>query len=132
MEGGSPATDEERRDVERRTSQMSEELRELIPSLWIRVGIPLAVADGLWYGQQWAWWTAVAKPAAPQRLDAAVFAHAATRFASRERGRVLPDAPFRARVFTNSSEQTRAALLAGLDVAPREIHIPAPPRARFA
>lgn len=31
-----------------------------LPSMWIRVGIPLAVAGGLWYGQQWAWWTAVA------------------------------------------------------------------------
>jgi hypothetical protein len=31
-----------------------------LPSLWIRVGIPLAVAGGIWFGQQWAWWTAVA------------------------------------------------------------------------
>lgn len=31
-----------------------------VAPLWIRVGLPLAVAGGLWYGQQWAWWTAVA------------------------------------------------------------------------
>lgn len=31
-----------------------------VPSIWIRVGIPIAVAGGLWYGQPWAWWTAVA------------------------------------------------------------------------
>ena len=30
-----------------------------VAPLWIRVGLPLAVAGGLWYGQQWAWWTAV-------------------------------------------------------------------------
>jgi hypothetical protein len=30
------------------------------PPFWIRVGLPLAVAGGLWYGQHWAWWTAVA------------------------------------------------------------------------
>ena len=27
--------------------------------LWIRAGIPLAVAGGLWFGQRWAWWIAV-------------------------------------------------------------------------
>ncbi|PYR23116.1 MAG: hypothetical protein DMF98_19140 [Acidobacteria bacterium] len=31
-----------------------------VPPLWIRVGIPLAVAGGLWFGQQWSWWIAVA------------------------------------------------------------------------
>jgi hypothetical protein len=30
------------------------------PSIWIRAGITLAVAGGLWFGQQWAWWIAVA------------------------------------------------------------------------
>jgi len=30
------------------------------PPLWVRVALPLAVAGGLWSGQQWAWWTAVA------------------------------------------------------------------------
>ena|SRR5438046_1439246 len=31
-----------------------------LPSLWIRAAIPLAVAGGLWFGQPWAWWLAVA------------------------------------------------------------------------
>jgi hypothetical protein len=31
-----------------------------LPPLWIRAGIPLSVAGGLWFGQQWAWWIAVA------------------------------------------------------------------------
>jgi hypothetical protein len=31
-----------------------------LPPLWIRAGIPLAGAGGLWFGQQWAWWIAVA------------------------------------------------------------------------
>ena len=30
-----------------------------LPPLWMRIGIPLTVAGGLWFGQQWAWWTAV-------------------------------------------------------------------------
>ena len=30
-----------------------------LPPLWIRAGIPLAVAAGLWFGQKWAWWLAV-------------------------------------------------------------------------
>jgi hypothetical protein len=34
-----------------------------LPPLWIRAGIPLAVAGGLWFGQQWAWWVAVAMTA---------------------------------------------------------------------
>ena len=29
-------------------------------AIWIRTGVPLAVAGGLWLGQQWAWWAAVA------------------------------------------------------------------------
>jgi hypothetical protein len=35
-----------------------------LPPLWIRAGIPLAVAGGLWFGQEWAWWVAVAMCAA--------------------------------------------------------------------
>ena len=31
-----------------------------LPPLWIRAGIPLIVAGGLWFGQRWAWWIAVA------------------------------------------------------------------------
>ena len=31
-----------------------------LPPRWIRAGIPLAVAGGLWFGQRWAWWSAVA------------------------------------------------------------------------
>src|SRR5947208_1253115 len=31
-----------------------------LPSVWIRAAIPLAVAGGLWFGQPWAWWLAVA------------------------------------------------------------------------
>ena len=31
-----------------------------VPSIWIRAGLPLVVAGGLWYGQAWAWWTAIA------------------------------------------------------------------------
>ncbi len=31
-----------------------------LPPLWIRAGIPLAVAAGLWFAQRWAWWIAVA------------------------------------------------------------------------
>jgi hypothetical protein len=31
-----------------------------LPPLWIRAGIPLAVAGGLWFGQEWASWIAVA------------------------------------------------------------------------
>ena len=34
-----------------------------LPPLWIRAGIPLAVAGGLWFGQEWAWWLAVAMSA---------------------------------------------------------------------
>lgn len=30
-----------------------------LPPLWIRVGFPLTVAGGLWFGQRWAWWLAV-------------------------------------------------------------------------
>ena len=30
-----------------------------LPSIPVRTGIPLAVAVGLWFGQQWAWWAAV-------------------------------------------------------------------------
>lgn len=31
-----------------------------VPSVWIRAGVLLVVAGGLWYGQPWAWWIAVA------------------------------------------------------------------------
>ena len=34
-----------------------------LPPLWIRAGSPLAVAGGLWFGQEWAWWVAVAMSA---------------------------------------------------------------------
>ena len=34
-----------------------------LPPLWIRAGVPLAVAGGLWLGQEWAWWVAVAMSA---------------------------------------------------------------------
>ncbi|OLE46939.1 MAG: hypothetical protein AUG01_11245 [Candidatus Rokubacteria bacterium 13_1_20CM_2_69_58] len=30
-----------------------------LPPLWLRAGIPLAVAGGLWFGQRWAWWAAI-------------------------------------------------------------------------
>jgi hypothetical protein len=29
-----------------------------LPPVWIRAGMPLAVAGGLWFGQRWAWWLA--------------------------------------------------------------------------
>ncbi len=31
--------------------------------LWIRAGVPLAVAGGLWFDQEWAWWVGVAMTA---------------------------------------------------------------------
>ena len=31
-----------------------------LPSIWTRVAIPLIVGLGLWLGQRWAWWLAVA------------------------------------------------------------------------
>ena len=34
-----------------------------LPPLWIRAGIPLAVAGGLWFGAEWAWWVGVAMTA---------------------------------------------------------------------
>jgi hypothetical protein len=34
-----------------------------ISPLWIRAGVPLAVAGGLWFGQEWAWWAGVAMTA---------------------------------------------------------------------
>ena len=34
-----------------------------ISPLWIRAGVPIAVAGGLWVGQEWAWWAGVAMTA---------------------------------------------------------------------
>lgn len=30
-----------------------------LPPVWLRAGVPLAVAAGLWLGHRWAWWSAV-------------------------------------------------------------------------
>ncbi|PYO36868.1 MAG: hypothetical protein DMD86_03960 [Candidatus Rokuibacteriota bacterium] len=31
-----------------------------LPPLWLRVSVPLAVAAGLWFARNWAWWCGVA------------------------------------------------------------------------